>query len=74
MTAKQKLLEYVTGLTEEEAEEKLPWLVGTFETVSAERRLSVAERAGIERGLADVKAGRFITLEEFEAEMADEGE
>lgn len=29
MTAKQKLLEYVAAMTEEEAEEKLPWIVGS---------------------------------------------
>ena len=69
MTAKEKLLEFVSGLTEEEAEDKLPWIAPLFEPPAPDRRLTPAGRAAIDRGLADVEAGRFVTLEELEAEM-----
>ncbi|MCC6269060.1 MAG: hypothetical protein IT300_15945 [Dehalococcoidia bacterium] len=71
MTAKQQLLEYVSRLTEEEAEDKLPWLAPILEPRPANRRLNPAERAAVDRGLADIEAGQFVTLEELEAEMEE---
>jgi predicted transcriptional regulator len=71
MTAKEKLLEYVSGLTEAEAEDRLPWIVEDCDDSSSVRALSGAERAAIERGLADAKAGRIVTLEDLEAEMEE---
>jgi hypothetical protein len=72
VTAKEKLLEYVSALTEEEAEDKLPWIAPMFERPSGDRRLSAAERAAIERGLRDADAGLLIPIEEVEAEFGDD--
>ena len=62
MTAKQRLLEYVGQLSEDEAAETKLWLVPT-----SDRRLTAPERAAIERGLDDARNGRLTPLEEIES-------
>lgn len=66
MTAKQRLLEYVGQLSEDEAAETELWLVP-----SSDRQLTGPERAAIERGLEDARNGRLTSLEEIELACED---
>ncbi len=61
MTAKQMLLEYVAGLTEEEAMEKIPWIVRSApEYPPAPPEIMEKFR----RAMADSDAGRTISDDE----------
>lgn len=58
MTAKQQLLEYVQGLTEEEAMDVLPFIVKP-------PPLTPAQLEGIERGLRSLDEGRKVSNEDM---------
>ena len=60
----------VRGEGQEEGEQPR-WFLDEFDDPFSSRALFPAERAAIERGLADLKAGRVISLKELEAEMED---
>ncbi|MEX0781178.1 MAG: hypothetical protein WED87_02865 [Dehalococcoidia bacterium] len=70
MTAKEALKELVEDMSEGEAAHAYDLL--RFEQareMDQERRLTPEERAAIDRGLADLRAGRFIDHEEIEREF-----
>jgi predicted transcriptional regulator len=71
MTAKQALLELVEEMSEDKAAEVLEWL--EWEVQVDSRPLTTAERAAIDRGLADVAAGRLTDQDELERELDREG-
>jgi hypothetical protein len=62
VTAKEQLLQYVQGLTEEEAIDKLPWVVGPEPEFPAAppEVMSMFRRA-----MEDSEAGRSLSDEEF---------
>lgn len=63
MTAKEKLLEYVQGLTEAEAIEKLPWIVEPAVRAS----LTAEEIRQVERAIESLDAGRKLSHAEMKS-------
>ncbi|MGH2611380.1 MAG: hypothetical protein ACRDHF_20070 [Tepidiformaceae bacterium] len=67
MTAKQALLELVRDMSEDEAAHAYHVLRSDLEEESWP--ISDEERAAVERGLADARAGRLIPMEDAEREL-----
>jgi predicted transcriptional regulator len=61
------LRDLVDDLSEEKAAEVLEWLEAEVNQESWP--ISDEERAAVERGLADSRAGRLVPLEEVEEEL-----
>ena len=64
MTAKQLLHEYIESLSEEDAA-----VAATMLIPGVNRRLTAEERRAIDRGIAEMDAGKGIPLEEIEREF-----
>ena len=61
MTAKEQLLEFVLGLSEEEAAEKLPWMMDDGPAPP----LTPPQRVAVQRALANLDAGKQISNAEM---------
>jgi hypothetical protein len=61
MNAKEQLLEFVEGLSEEEATEKLPWMIDRGPAPA----LTASQRVAVERALANLDAGRKVSNAEM---------
>jgi predicted transcriptional regulator len=67
VTAKEALKDLVDDLSEQKAAEVLEWL--EWEVRAEARPLTSEERAAIDRGLADIAAGRLTDQDDLERDL-----